>query len=395
MLTYKFRLYPTTAQEQKLLGTLEACRYAYNYFVRNGYTNRNDMNYALTELKEQEPWLNNYHSKMLQMVSTQVAGARKALKELRKKGYDAGKLRFRKYGEFDTCNTCNTCIYNQSGFGIDAPNNTLYLDRIGKIKMKIHRSIVGSIKHIALKRKAGRWYACITTDNNYRMVHSFSILKPIDFRKAAGIDVGIKNYAYDSDGNVTPNPENLKKMLKPLIRAQRKVSRRVKGSQNHRKARRWFEIVHERITNRRKDFLHKLSAHYASRYDVIFLERLKVLNMVKNHSLAMSITDAAWSTFKDMIGYKAKLMLEVESRDSTIDCSRCGNKVPKSLAIRIHRCDRCGLVMDRDYNASLNILQRGLRSLQSLGVPQELRELTPVEILIGSRKQEAHVLRRG
>ena len=114
--------------------------------------------------------------------------------------------------------------------------------------------------------------------------------------------------------------------------------------------------------------------------------------MVKNHNLAMSITDAAWSAFKGMVNYKAKLMLEVEPRDSTIDCSGCENKVPKSLAIRIHRCDRCGLVIDRDHNASLNILQRGLQSL--LGVPQELRELTPVEIQMGSGKQEAHA-RRG
>ncbi len=389
MLTYKFRLYPTIAQEKKLLSTLEACRYVYNYFVRNGYKTRNDMNYALTELKEQKPWLNNYHSKMLQMVSTQVAGARKALKELKKKGYQVGKLKFRKHDEH------NTCIFNQSGFDIDTSDSTLYLSTIGRIKVKIHRSIVGTIKQIALKRRAGRkWYACITTDNNYRMVHS--ILKPVDFRKSVGIDVGITNYTYDSNGSITPNPENLRKMLKPLIRAQRKVSRRVRGSNNYNKARRWFQIVHERITNRRKDFLHKLSAHYASRYDVIFLERLKVLNMVQNHSLAMSIMDAAWSAFKGMVNYKAKLMLEVEPRDSTVDCSRCENKVPKSLAIRIHRCDRCGLVIDRDHNASLNILQRGLQSLGvTQEVPQELRELTPVEILMGSRKQEAHVLRRG
>ena len=120
MLTYKFRLYPTIAQEKKLLSTLEACRYVYNYFVRNGYMmmTRNDMNYALTELKEQEPWLNNYHSKMLQMVSTQVAGARKALTELKKKGYQAGTLKFKKYEEF------STCIFNQSGFDIDAPDST-------------------------------------------------------------------------------------------------------------------------------------------------------------------------------------------------------------------------------------------------------------------------------
>ncbi len=388
MLTYKFRLYPTIAQEKKLLSTLEACRYVYNYFVRTGYMTRNDMNYALTELKEQRPWLNNYHSKMLQMVSTQVAGARKALKELKKKGYQVGKLKFRKHDEH------NTCIYNQSGFDIDASDSTLYLSTIGRIKIKIHRSILGSIKQIAVKRRAGRWYACITTDNNYRMVHS--ILKPVDFRKAVGIDVGIKNYAYDSDGHSVPNPENLRKMLKPLIRAQRKVSRRVRGSNNYSKARRWFQIVHERIANRRKDFLHKLSTHYASRYDVIFLERLKVLNMVHNHNFAMGIMDAAWSTFKGMIKCKSRLMIEVDARNTTIDCSRCGNKVPKSLAVRIHRCDRCGLVLDRDYNSAIEIKNRGLQLLGvTQEVPQGLRELTPVEILTGSRKQEANALRHG
>ena len=114
--------------------------------------------------------------------------------------------------------------------------------------------------------------------------------------------------------------------------------------------------------------------------------------MVKNHHLAMSIMDAGWSAFKQMLQYKAKVMIEVEPHNTTIDCSRCGNEVSKSLAVRIHRCDKCGLVMDRDYNASLNILQIGL---QSLGVPKELRELTPVEILMGSGKQEAHALRRG
>ncbi len=386
MITYKFRLYPTEQQERVLNNTLEACRYVYNYMIRNDYKTRNDMNYALTELKEQKSWLYDYNSKMLQMVSTQVAGARKALRELKKKGYyhQTGTLHFKKFGEF------NTCIFNQSGFDIDALNNILYLDRIGRIKIKIHRSIVGNIKQIAVKRSVGRsrWYACVTTDNNYRVIGS--ILKPIDFRKSVGIDVGIKNYAYDSGNIVTPNPENLRKMLKPLIRAQRKVSRRINGSNNYEKARRWFQIVHERIANKRKDFQHKLSTQYANKYDVIFLERLRVNNMVKNHSIARSIMDAGWSAFKQMLQYKSKVMIQVEPMNSTIDCSRCGNRVPKSLAVRMHRCGECGLAIDRDYNASLNILKRGLQLLE---VPQELRELTPVEILMGSRKQEANALR--
>ncbi len=155
MLTYKFRIYPTRPQVAKLEGALEACRYVYNYFLHNNYNykTRNDMNYALTELKEEKAWLHNYNSKMLQMVSTQIAGARRALRESKEKGYyQTGTLKFRKYGEFDTC------IFNQSGFFIDAPNNALYLSKIGRIKMRIHRSIVGNIKQISVKRKAGRWY---------------------------------------------------------------------------------------------------------------------------------------------------------------------------------------------------------------------------------------------
>ena len=176
-------------------------------------------------------------------------------------------------------------------------------------------------------------------------------------------------------------------MLKPLVRANRKMSRRVYGSNNYRKAKRWYQIVHEHIVNRRKDFLHKLSHYYTTRYDVIFLEHLRINNMVKNHHLAMSIMDASWGTFKNMVDYKSKMMMvEVEPYNTTVECSRCGNKVPKSLAVRTHRCDVCGLVLDRDHNASITIFNRGMALLE---LPMVHREVTPVEISRRSRKQEA------
>ncbi len=376
MRTYKYRLYPTHQQESRLNATLDACRWVYNYFVKlagNGFITRNDMNYALTELKEQEPWLKMYHSKMLQMVATQLAGAEKALIELRKKGYRAGKLGHVSGDDY------NTFVYNQSGFKVEKHGNTdlLWLSKIGYIEIRLHRSIDGEIKQITVTRKAGRWYAIVAVKKTLQLPN-------IDFKKAVAIDVGIKNYAYDSNGNTTPNPENIKKMLKPLVRANRKLSRRVYGSQNYKKAKRWYQIVHERIANRRKDFLHKLSTQYARRYDVIFLEKLRLTNMVKNHHLAQSIYDAGWSIFKDMLKYKGNV-IEVPSHGTTSDCSRCGNKVPKTLAVRTHRCDVCGLPLDRDHNASLNILQKGLPLLE---LPMEHREVTPVEILKGSGKQE-------
>ena len=144
-----------------------------------------------------------------------------------------------------------------------------------------------------------------------------------------------------------------------------------------------MQKIHENIVNRRNDFQHKLSTQYLKNNDVVFVEKLQLTNMIKNHRLAQSIMDASWSAFLQKLEYKCKLLVEVPARNTTIDCSRCGNAVPKSLAIRIHRCDKCGLVLDRDHNASINILNKGLNKL-----PQEMREVTLVENPKGLMKQE-------
>ena len=181
-------------------------------------------------------------------------------------------------------------------------------------------------------------------------------------------------------------------MLKPVKRAHRRLSRRQVGSNNQRKARHMLARLYERINNKRRDFLHKTSMYYASRYDLIFLERLRMANMTRNHRLARKILDAGWSTFKAMLQYKANRVVEVEPAYSSIDCSRCGHPVPKSLAVRTHSCQKCGAVLDRDYNSAMNHLQNGLELLR---LPAECREVTPVEIVQRSPKQEAHAFKRG
>ncbi|HEY4681601.1 MAG TPA: RNA-guided endonuclease TnpB family protein [Nitrosarchaeum sp.] len=377
--TYKFRLYPDRNQYKKLHRPMDACRWVYNQMVekinREGFQTRNDLNYFLTELKESEPWLYSHHSKMLQMVSTQIDGSQKSLIELRKNGYETGSLKFARFSKY------NTFVYNQSGFAIK--NGFLYLSKIGRIKIIQHRQIPENhtIKQITItKSKSGKWHACLTCEID-------AILPRINMTKSVGIDVGITNFVYDSDGYQTPNPLNLKKMLRPLARIQKKISRRKKGSNNRLKAIRHLQRIHERITNRRKDFQHKLSTIYAKNNDVVFIEKLEKLNMVKNHRLSQSIMDSSWGTFLQKLEYKCKMVIEVPARNTTIDCSRCGNKVPKSLAVRIHRCNVCNLVMDRDYNASINILKKGL-GIFNIKLPQELREVTPVKILMRSVKQE-------
>ena len=380
---YKFRLYPTIQQEKKLQNNLNVCRWIYNKFVESaqtGFLTRNDMNYMLTELKQQESWLYNYHSKMLQMISAQIDGSQKALVQLRKKGYKTGMLRFARYGEY------RTFTYNQSGYRLERHGDTdlLWLSKIGYIEIRKHREPISSIRQVIVsKSKSDRWHVVVTCEIDNTIIQ----LPKLSFGRAVGIDVGIKHFASDSHGHVVPNPQNLKKLLKPLARIQRKISRRQKGSNNRKKAVRLYQRIHERIANRRKDFHHKLSTQYAKNNDIVFVERLAKLNMVKNHRLARGILDAGWGTFLNMLDYKCKMLVEVTARNTTVDCSRCGNAVPKSLAVRIHRCNECGLVLDRDYNASINILKKGL-NIFNYKLPQELREVTPVEIPAVSVKQE-------
>jgi putative transposase len=383
--TYKFRLYPNHEQSKKLDNNLAVCKWVYNKMVEtiheNGSTSRNDLNYFLTELKQQQVWLKSYHSKMLQMISTQVDGAQKALKQLQKNGKKTGDLKFRKFGEY------RTFTYNQSGYHIETHGDKtlLWLSKINYVETRQHRPILGQIKQVTVtKSKSGKWHCSITCDVKQ------GIVPAIDYSKVVGIDVGIINFVYDSDGEKTENPLSLKKMLRPLAKTQRKIARRQKDSNNRKKAIKWYQIIHERIKNKRKNFLHNISTKYAKKYSVVFVEDLKIQNMVKNHKLARSILDSGWGTFKEMLDYKCK-MVEVPARNTSIECSECGNMVPKTLAVRIHRCDMCGLVLDRDHNSAIDIKKKGLEII-NIKLPQELRECTPVEIPMGSLKQENAVM---
>jgi putative transposase len=354
LLNYKFRLYPTKEQEIILEQTLDGCRWVYNYFLSMPPMSEYDMNYALTELKEQYSWLRNYHRRMLQRVGKQVVVARKTA---------TGKLSYRTHDNF------NAFTYNQSGFRLE--DNRLLLSKIGSIKIILHRQPV-NVKQVTVCRKNSRWYAVVACDVLRR---EYSTIK---YEKPVGIDVGITKFAHDSDNHVIENPQFLTKMLRPVKRAHRRVSRRHLGSNNRKRATHMLARLYERINNKRRDFLHKVSTYYSSRYDLIFLERLRVLNMTRNHSLARGILDASWSTFKAMCQYKANRVVEVEPACSSIDCSHCGHPVLKSLAVRTHVCPRCRVVLDRDHNSAINRLQKGLELLH---LPVQRGEVTPAEIV--------------
>jgi len=367
---YKFRLYPTAMQKQRLLETLDGCRWVYNYFVGKNMS-RQDMQFALTELKEAEPFLRNYHSKMLQMVVHKIDVAHRALRALRRNGHRIGKLHYLTDEEY------SSFTYNQSGFKIS--NSELWLSKIGRIRIKLHRQPI-NIKQVTVKQRNSKWYAVVACE------FAKPLFRFINPARSIGIDVGITKFSHDSENHIVENPLFLRQMLKPLRRANRTLSCRQKGSNNWKKAKSRLQRLHERIRNKRNDFLHKTSSYYSKRFDIVFLERLQVLNMIKNFHLARSIIDSGWSTFKQMLQYKVNIVLEVSAAYTSIKCSRCNHQVPKVLAVRTHHCGMCGLAIDRDFNSSLNVKQDGLKLL-----PVERREVTPAEILNDSLKQELRI----
>ncbi len=341
------------------------------------------MQFALVELKESHAWLRNYHSKMLQMVVHQIDAARSALRALKSHGRKTGRLKY--------CEEYNTFVYNQSGFGIERHGNTdlLWLSKVGFVEIRLHRKPVNIKQVSVIKKPSGKWFANIVCEEETRQ----KIVPKIDTSKCVGIDMGITKFCHDSNNHSVENPLFHDKSLKRLRRIDRGLSRKKFDSNNYKKHKNIRARLWERIYNKRHDFLHKESTAYSRQYDLIFLEKLKIDNMVKNHHLARHILDSGWGYFKNMLEYKAKIKIEVNAAYTSVDCSRCGHKIPKTLAVRTHRCDRCGVVLDRDHNAALNILQRGRAMLYLPQVHYQLPmghgEFTPVEIECSrSLKQE-------
>ncbi len=398
---YKYRLYPNKTIEQKLESNLEACRFLYNHFIEQGYTNEYEMNLLITELKQIYPELRNYHSKMLQMVSKQVSSIYKALKVLKREGQKVSKPRLKEKGEY------YSFTYNQSGFKVITNKDYkyyLWLSKIGYIRIKLHRPLIGNIKQVTIKRSNNnKWYAIFAIEKVYP---EFNI-KFVDPRRIVGIDLGVKSFIVDSDNNRVDRLKEKRRAIRRLELIQRKISRRNEGSNNYKKAKRWYQRIQERIANRRRDFLHKLSRYYTNRYDVIAVEDLNTRKMLennplntnrKNRTLHKHIQELSFTIFINLLKYKAKLLVLVDPRNTTQECYKCGSIVPKTLDDRIHHCSYCNITIDRDQNSSYIVKKRGIDILQNMGInvilPMEHGEVTPVETS-ESMKQEAPSFKAG
>lgn len=228
--------------------------------------------------------------------------------------------------------------------GIDTP-----------IKARNVRIPEGKIKQLRIVHRAGKWYAKLTIDDGLQPPAKTPIVSSI------GIDVGLESFATFASGEKIANPRFGRKLAKKLRRAHQRVSRRVKGSNNRRKAVRLLQRVYAKIADARWNFTHHLSKRIVREYDLIAVEKLNISGMVRGR-LAKSILDAAWGQLLFQLSYKAesagKTFCAVNPNGTSQDCHQCGNKVVKDLSVRVHSCPSCGLSMDRDENAAKNILAR-------------------------------------
>jgi transposase, IS605 OrfB family, central region len=221
----------------------------------------------------------------------------------------------------------------------------------------LHFYAPDEIKRVRVIRRADGYFAqfCINVERTEESIST---------GKAIGIEVGLNHFYTDSDGDTVPNPRHLRKSEKTLKRLQKRVSRKKKGSSNRKKAINKLGRKHLKVSRQRKDFTIKTALCVVKSSDFIAYEDLQVKNMVKNHKLAKSISDAAWSQFAVGLQYLGKVygktVIAVAPQYTSQDCSNCGNLVKKSLSVRTHICS-CGTVLDRDHNAALNILAKGLR----------------------------------
>jgi putative transposase len=260
-------------------------------------------------------------------------------------------------------------LYPQSGFKII--ERKLEVTPFGEISIRKHREMKGIIKTLTLKRESsGKFYAIFTT--------KAEIMPKENHGKQVGVDLGLINFATLSDGAVIKNPRHLKKHEERLAKRQRELSNKEKGGVRRKKQKRKVALLHEKIRNARRDFLHKISLHLVNSYSLVALENLSIKKM-SMEGLGKSINDAGWNEFANMLGYKAEeagcRIVFVNPDGTTKECSSCGEVVDKGLRERWHSCPSCGLSMDRDLNASINILKRataGQAGSNARGVDQQV-----------------------
>jgi putative transposase len=362
---FKYRLNPTPAQE---LATLAECRWLYNHLLEQRKTTYEESGDTLSlydqqatfgSLKVERASLVGVHSQVLQNVAVRLDLAFKAFFRRIKAGEkEPGFPRFRGRERYDSF------CYPQSGYRLNGAR--VFLSKIGHVKAIIHRPLEGAIKTCCVRRtSAGKWFVSFSCEVEDAPLPATDAV--------VGIDVGLEKFATLSTGAQIANPRFFRRDERDLARAQRRLSKEPRPGKGQRatparrKRRKVVARIHERIANRRADFAHQESRKIVNTYGVVAVEDLSINTMVHNHCLATSIHDAAWRQFISYLTYKAacagRRVVAVNPAYTSQTCARCGHRARKELSERVHRCSCCGVILDRDHNAALNILALGRQSL--------------------------------
>ncbi|MFH1306877.1 MAG: RNA-guided endonuclease TnpB family protein, partial [Candidatus Micrarchaeota archaeon] len=314
--------------------------------------------------------------------------------KLKKQGKKAGFPRFK------SIDRMKSLYYPQAGFSLDKKLKT---NPFGEIQIVRHRQIKGRIKTLTLKRElSGKWFACFSVEEEKQ-------IQKTNKGGRVGIDLGLKNFATLSNRIKIENPRHLKKHENRLAFLQRKLSKKIRGSANRKKSKKKVALLHEKVANTRRGFLHNLSHHLVNIYSFIALEELSSKKM-SEENYGKQIRDAGWNMFASMLAYKAEeagcQMVFVNPKDTTKECSACGSIQNMPLSERTYHCPVCGMHEDRDLNASLNILNRATAGITHrlfgadgaptpTGVGCAGSNACGDERALLSEKQEAHAFRRG
>lgn len=365
MLVLEAKLKGHSTQYEKLDEAIRTALFVRNsalrYWMDNKGTSRNDLQKLCAILAQEFDWARKLNSQARQSSADRAwLSIERFYKNCKsnqagKKGYP----KFKKRG--------HSVEYKTTGWKLSEDKKYItFTDgfKTGRFKLKgscdLNFYQLSQIKRVRVVRRADGYYVqfCVDVERTEPLEATGNVI---------GIDLGLKTFYIDSNGNSVENPRYLRKSEKALKRLQRKVSKKKKGSSNRKKAIQRLARKHLKISRQRKDFAVKTARALVQSNDMVFYENLQVRNMVKNHKLAKSISDAAWSLTVEWIVYFAKVFRRLEKAvhapGTTIDCSDCGHPVYKTLSTRTHVCLNCGSVKCRDYNAAINILNRGLNTL--------------------------------
>lgn len=350
---YKYRIYPDAEQMQFFAKCFGCVRFVYNRMLSDRIEHYNltgkSLNNTPAQYKSEFTWLKEVDSLALANAQMNLNTAYRNFFRDKSNGFP--KFKSKKNNNFSyTTNNQKGTVYVENGY-IKLPKLK------SPVKIRQHRSFEGVIKSCTIsKAPSGKYHISILVETEIQK------LPASDMR--VGIDVGIKDFAVLSNGEAYKNPKHLRKSEKRLAKLQRDLSRKQIGSSNRNKARIKVAKLHEKIANQRMDFLHKKSTEIIRENQAIVIEDLKVKNLMKNHNLAKSIAEVSWSRFREMLDYKSRwygreLIIAPPDYPSSQLCSDCGNRSSqtKDLACRVYVCPECGLEIDRDYNASLNLLK--------------------------------------